>query len=105
MGNQLMRQNNMRNKNGSPCEDQKSFNKALRNAIEYNREKDMEEGQVAMWVLLALWLLLIVWAVNVVSDMPRGANRVLHGTAAIVASPAYLIAHYLGREQRMSASL
>jgi hypothetical protein len=81
------------------CESQKDFNKALRKGIEYNREQDMEEAQTAMWVLLALWLLLIVWALNIVSDMPRGRDRVLHGAVAIVASPAYLISHYLGREQ------
>uniref|UniRef100_A0A6C0EM55 Uncharacterized protein n=1 Tax=viral metagenome TaxID=1070528 RepID=A0A6C0EM55_9ZZZZ len=79
------------------CANQDSFNNSVRSAIKYVRKK--EEGPAwSLWVAVGIYTLIVVWALMLVAKLPPGYRRKEHYLLAIVFSPMYVIAHYLGNK-------
>jgi hypothetical protein len=83
----------MENQNMNPniCNDQKTFNKAVSKAIEYEQERSFS------WIAVLLWLVCLVWAISIVCrNTPRGSNiRTEHLFFSFIAPPLYIISFYM----------
>ena len=78
------------------CQNQNDFNMAVRNAIKYNMKQDVKQAKPYLIPYLVLWALFFVWALTLAMRVNRGPDRVLHMFFAMMASPLYVLAHYLG---------
>lgn len=81
----------------SVCANQDEFNKAFREAVKHNNKENVKEMKNWLWVYLMLWLVFWVWAVILSLQVPSKEERTLHLVIAMIAPPAYVLAHYLGR--------
>ncbi len=84
------------NKMSSVCDNQDDFNKAFRKAIKYNNKQNWKDGKPWAYVYLGLWLVFFIWAILLAMQVQDPRGRVIHLVFAIVASPVYVLAFYLG---------
>lgn len=82
--------------NSNVCTNQDDFNMALRKAIEFNARKNNRRIQPWLYVYAVIWLIFFIWAIVLAMQMPVGPDRVEHLVFAMVFSPIYVIAYYLG---------
>jgi hypothetical protein len=75
------------------CNNQADFNEAVKTALEYTQDKEMQQTPV---LVVLLWLLFLVWAVMLAVKIPAGPKRTMHILFAMLASPLYVLSHYLG---------
>ena len=78
------------------CDNQDDFNMALRKALKYNEKQDMKKAKPWVAVYLVLWLIFFIWAIILAMKVAPGPERVEHLIFAMVFSPVYVLAHYLG---------
>ena len=80
----------------SVCGNQADYNQAFRNALKYNRKQNIKQSKPWIWVYMAIYLIFFVWALSLASRVQPGPYRTMHMTLALVFSPIYVLAHYLG---------
>lgn len=78
------------------CQDQDVFNKAVRKALKYTEKKEKPKGWVSI-VSMAIYILFMFWALVLAMKVSTPSTKTLHYVFAIVFSPIYVIAYYLGR--------
>ena len=78
------------------CDNQDDFNHAFRKAIKYNNQENMNKAKPWVYVYLVLWMIFFVWAVLLAMQVAPGPERVEHIVFAMVFSPVYVLAYYLG---------
>jgi hypothetical protein len=92
--------------NAPVCDNQATFNVALRKGIKYNNEKTMDDMSSMMLVYSILYLIFFVWAVMIVlKTVPKGAIRTQHLLFAMVASPVYVISYYVNKHAGEGSSV
>lgn len=82
--------------NSDVCSNQSDFNMAFKNAIKYTNDENMKKARPWLYVYLGLWTVFFVWAILLAMKVQAGPERVEHLVFAIVFSPVYVIAYYLG---------
>jgi hypothetical protein len=82
--------------NSNVCVNQSDFNVAFRKAIKHNNKENMKKAKPWVYVYLVLWLIFFIWAIMLAMQVPAGPQRTMHIVFAVVAAPAYVLAHYLG---------
>lgn len=82
------------------CVNQDRFNVAVRKAIRKNNEDAVENSQ--SWIVLYVLFMLgfLVWAVTLAMKMPKGPEKIVQLVFAMVASPVYVLAYYLGEVKK-----
>ena len=83
------------------CTDQKTFNKAVRNAI--NHLDDDEYGKknhVARFIITLIMLTLYLWALLLAMKVTDPQQRVVHIIFALCTGPLYVLSYYLGMVQK-----
>jgi len=78
------------------CDNQADFDIAFRKAITYNNKQSEKKAKPWMYVYLVLWLIFIVWALLLAMQVAPGHERIEHLVFAIVFSPVYVLAYYVG---------
>jgi len=78
------------------CDNQTDFNQALRAGIQYNNKQNINKSMPWLYVYLILYLIFFVWAIVLALRVPRGSQRTMHLTLALVFPPAYVLAYYVG---------
>lgn len=78
------------------CDNQDDFNQAVRKALKNNYKEEMKKVRPWIFVYMVLWLIFFVWAVLLAMQIPAGPERVEHLVFAMVFSPIYVLAYYLG---------
>lgn len=76
----------------SVCDNQADFNKAFREAV----KNDMKKNKPWIYVSTVLLLIFLIWAVLLAMQVPKGSERVEHLLFAMLFSPVYVLAYYLG---------
>jgi SNF family Na+-dependent transporter len=79
------------------CQNQDDFNQAWTHAIRYNEKEKVKEAGKWLYVSMVLWFIFLIWAIVVAMRIPKGPERIEHILFALLFSPAYLIASYLGK--------
>lgn len=82
--------------NGPVCNNQADFNMAFRKALVANNKQDVKNMGGWLYVYVTLWFIFLFWAIVIAMRVSAGRERTLHLVFAIVASPAYVLAHYVG---------
>lgn len=77
------------------CDNQDDFNMAVREAIQNNRQKNMEQNQPWAAVSAVIYLIFLVWALMLALRLPPSSERVLHLVFAFLASPLYVLMYYV----------
>lgn len=90
---------------GKVCDNQDDFNKAFRNAIKYNQDQNWKKAKPGVYVYMALWLVFFIWAIILAMQVSDPRGRTIHLVFAIIFSPVYVLAHYLGRSPKHSAEM
>lgn len=76
------------------CQDQETFNEALREGIDsYNEQRKVSTGYMLFYLILALFFL--VWALILAYQPKRSQERLLHLFLALLASPLYVLSYYM----------
>jgi hypothetical protein len=85
----------------SVCQDQVTFNNAVKTAIKQMNEDKMKENRGIKAVVLVLYLVLTVWALTLAinAQVSSQTERILHLIFAILASPVYILAYYLSESK------
>jgi 4-hydroxybenzoate polyprenyltransferase len=81
----------------SVCQNQDSFNKAMRNAIKYERKKEMS-SRVSLIIAMTISVLLIIWAMCLVFSLNIQNSKIIHYVLAILFSPIYIISYYIRKQ-------
>ena len=81
---------------GNVCDNQDDFNIALKKGIRYTEKETMKEVRPLVYVYLLLWFIFITWACLLALKVTDPVQRTVHLVLAIMASPIYIIASYLG---------
>ena len=76
------------------CADQKTFNKAVNNAIEHLGEDDKPKNRVAQMIMALIMLSLYLWALLLAMRVQDKEHRVLHVTLALLTGPLYILSYY-----------
>jgi len=82
--------------NSNVCTNQDDFNEAFRKALKYNDKENMKKAKPWVYVYVVLWVIFFIWAIMLAMQVPPGPERIEHLIFAIVFSPAYVLAYYLG---------
>jgi hypothetical protein len=83
----------------SLCSDQKTFNKAVRKAIEHiddEDETDQSNGLVVKLIVSLIMISFYLWALLLALKVSDKEHRVLHVTLALLTGPLYVLSYYLG---------
>jgi hypothetical protein len=75
------------------CNDQKTFNKAVKKAINHLDESD-SKNQAANLVMVLITLTFYVWALLLALKVQDKQHRLLHVLFALVFGPIYVLAYY-----------
>jgi hypothetical protein len=75
------------------CNDQKTFNKAVKKAINHLDEPD-NKNQAANLVMVLITLTFYVWALLLALKVQDKQHRLLHVLFALVFGPIYVLAYY-----------
>ena len=79
------------------CSDQKTFNKAVKKALNHlDDDEDKPKNQTARIFMVLITLSLYLWAVLLALKVSDADHRVLHVSLALVLGPVYVLAYYLG---------
>jgi len=84
------------------CANQQVFNQALYDAVKYNQKEELKKERPWMYVYVILWMVFFVWAIVLAMRAPAGHERIEHLVFAMVFSPVYVLAYYLGLMGNMS---
>lgn len=82
--------------NAPVCNNQDNFNVALQKGLQYVQDKNVRNNRGMIAVSVALWVIFIVWAVMLAMQVPDPNSRRVSLVFALIAGPAYVLAHYLG---------
>lgn len=94
------------NSSAPVCDNQQDFNVAFRKALKHNMKEDVKKMGVWLYIYMILWLVFFVWALCIAMKVaPSGPDRTLHLVFAMVFSPIYVIAYYLGMMQSGSGMM
>ncbi len=81
----------------SVCANQEVFNDAVYHAVRHNRREEMKKARPWMYVYTVLWMVFFIWAIVLAMQVaPAGHERVEHLVFAMVFSPVYVLAYYVG---------
>lgn len=83
----------------SVCDNQNDFNVAVKNALKYNVKETEKKMKPYIYVMLVLGVIFLVWAILLAMQVAPGPGRVVHLVFAMMFSPMYVIAYYLGMLQ------
>lgn len=78
------------------CNSQDDFNVAFNKAVKQNNKDAMKKAGPWVLVYSILYLVFFVWALMLAMQVPPGENRIVHLVFAMVFSPVYVLAHYIG---------
>jgi len=77
------------------CNDQKTFNKAVRKAINH-LDDDQNQTSTSKLIFTLITLTFYVWALLLALKVEDKQQRVLHSLFALLFGPFYVLAHYVG---------
>ena len=87
------------------CNNQKTFNRAVKKAINHLDDVDEDQNQTSKLFLALITLTFYVWALLLALKVDDKQHRILHVLFALVFGPLYVLAYYVGRmEQNPSSS-
>ena len=75
------------------CNDQKTFNKAVKKAI-YHLDEPESKNQAANLVMVLITLTFYIWALLLALKVQDKQHRLLHVLFALVFGPLYVLAYY-----------
>ena len=75
------------------CNDQKTFNKAVKKAINHLDDPD-SKNQTANLIMVLITLTFYVWALLLALKVQDKQHRLLHVLFALVFGPIYVLAYY-----------
>lgn len=79
------------------CVDQKTFNKAVKKAIDHlDDDDDKDTNQTARMIMTLIMLTFYFWALLLALKVSDSQHRVLHIILALLTGPIYVLAYYLG---------
>ncbi|MEI7489267.1 MAG: hypothetical protein WCJ72_18010 [Chryseobacterium sp.] len=78
------------------CADQKTFNKAVRNAVRHLDDDDNVKNQSSKLIVALIMLTFYFWAILLAMRVTDPQHRVLHVVFALCTGPLYVLAYYLG---------
>lgn len=78
------------------CDTQDDFNVAFDKAIKQNNKDAMKKSTPWIYVYIVLLMIFFVWALVLAMQVPPGPGRLVHLVLAMVFSPIYVLAYYLG---------
>ena len=79
----------------SICQNQDNFNKAIYDALKYNRETESKKMVTPLTIYMFIHLFFLVWGLILAFSSQPPVNRVSHITLAIISGPIYVLSHYL----------
>lgn len=85
------------------CANQNVFNKALYRAIKHNIREEERKARPWMMVYATIWMIFFIWAVVLAMQVNQGHERVEHLVFAMLFSPIYVLAYYIGAFGNMNA--
>ena len=77
------------------CNDQKTFNKAVRNEIEHIDDSD-NDNNISKTIVSIIMLVFYIWALLLSMRITDPQHRVLHILLALLTGPLYVLSFYLG---------
>ena len=84
------------------CNNQKTFNKAVRNAFHHLDDDDnTQQNQAAKVIVTIIMLVFYLWALLLAMRISDPQHRVLHIVLALLTGPLYVLAYYLGIMENM----
>jgi len=83
------------------CTDQKTFNKAVKKAIDHLDDDDNDTNQTARMIMTLIMLTFYFWALLLALKVSDSQHRVLHIILALFTGPIYVLAYYLGMMEGM----
>lgn len=87
------------------CNNQDDFNQALKQGLKYVAKEEMKKSKPWVYIWIVILTIFFIWAIMIAMQMPQD-QRVLHLVLAMVASPIYVLAYYLGgMDNMMSGSV
>ena len=81
---------------GGVCSDQNPFNNAVYTALKDLDKEDMEKHKSWRTVHIIIWMVFFLWAVFLAMKVNNGPEKIEHLIFAMVFSPIYVLAYYLG---------
>lgn len=78
------------------CKNQDDFNVAFRKALKQNNKDAEKKAKPWMYVYAIVWLIFFVWALLLAMQVAPGPARIVHLVFAMIFSPVYVLAYYLG---------
>lgn len=78
------------------CNDQKTFNKAVKKAIKHIDDDDENQNKTSKLFMVLITLFFYLWAVLLALKVSDKDHRVLHITLALLLGPLYVLSYYLG---------
>lgn len=81
---------------GGVCSDQNTFNNAVYTALKDLDKEDMEKHKSWRTVHIIIWMVFFLWAVFLAMKVNNGPEKIEHLIFAMVFSPIYVLAYYLG---------
>jgi glucose-6-phosphate-specific signal transduction histidine kinase len=76
------------------CNNQADFNMAVEKAIDYNNDKSKHKKWYTLY--LVIWIVFFVWGIMLAVKVSPGHERIEHLVLAMVFSPLYVLAYYMG---------
>ena len=91
---------------GNVCNNQKTFNRAVKKAINHlDDDEDEDQNQTSKLFLALITLTFYVWALLLALKVEDKQHRVLHVLFALVFGPLYVLAHYVGMMEQNPSSM
>lgn len=81
------------------CSDQKTFNKAIRKAIDHIDDEEEEykkKNPVATVILSLVMFIFYLWALLLAVKITDKEQRIVHIVLAFLTGPVYVMAYYIG---------
>jgi len=86
------------------CGDQKTFNIAVRKAINHLDDDDQNQMSTSRLILTLITLTFYVWALLLALKVEDKQHRVLHVLFALLFGPFYVLAYYVGMMEQSNFS-
>ena len=78
------------------CSDQDTFNNAVYTALKDLDKEEMDKHKSWRNVHVIIWMVFFLWAVFLAMKVNNGPEKIEHLLFAMVFSPIYVLAYYLG---------
>lgn len=78
------------------CDNQDDFNVAFNKAFKQNNKDAIKKAKPWICVYIIVWMIFFTWALVLAMQVAPGPNRLVHLVFAMVLSPLYVFAYYLG---------